>query len=687
MHLRNTLWLSAVVILLGALSSAHADVPTTINVQGILLDSGGDPVTVMSNVTFTIYDAATEGTSKWSNTRSITPDDQGRFNVTLGELSPIPETVFDDPDRWLGIQVELDPEMDPRMKLTSLGYAYRALDSDTAAVSKFAATSSVNSTAIIDGTILFSDIASNSAGEGQVMKRVGGNWVASTDETGGWTDDGSVVRLINLSDRVGIGTSSPSTNLEVDGNAVVTGKITVGPNHTNTGTYGIAVGSDNVNGGWAGFAAGYQNTTSDYYTAVTGGQGNKATDRWAVVSGGYENEAGGRGASVGGGLHNYARGEFSVIAGGGGINDSDSNLVSGEKSAIGGGHGNNVGGTASGVFCGSSNLVSGHRSFIGGGQSNSIPSGGYSSIAGGVMNEVIGFGACVGGGGNNVARGDYAVVAGGGGVSASDSNAALGNNSAVGGGHRCVASGTRSVVAGGGFNDATNEHAAVGGGGWNNASGLFSVVSGGNSNNAAGDHSMVPGGMHNSAYGNWSFAAGRRASALHHGAFVWGDSTDHSFTSTAANQFLIRAGGGVGIGTDSPAYELDVNGDIQCVALHETSDARFKSNITSITDALTKVGQLRGVVHTWNRDEYPGRHFDDNAHLGFLAQEIQEVVPEVVAVDNDGYLAVDYTHLTPLLVEAIKELKTQNESKDERIDQLEAELADVRTILEKMLSK
>jgi hypothetical protein len=75
---------------------------------------------------------------------------------------------------------------------------------------------------------------------------------------------------------------------------------------------------------------------------------------------------------------------------------------------------------------------------------------------------------------------------------------------------------------------------------------------------------MIPCGYDNEASGSYSFAAGRYARASHDGSFVWADGGLSSMQTTAANQFLIKASGGVGIGTNSPQKELDVNGDILC---------------------------------------------------------------------------------------------------------------------------
>ena len=91
---------------------------------------------------------------------------------------------------------------------------------------------------------------------------------------------------------------------------------------------------------------------------------------------------------------------------------------------------------------------------------------------------------------------------------------------------------------------------------------MYATVSGGSNNKARLAYSTVPGGEHNLADAPYSFAAGRRAKAMHEGTLVWADSTDADFSSTANDQFLIRATGGVGIGTDSPAARLDVEGTV-----------------------------------------------------------------------------------------------------------------------------
>ena len=173
---------------------------------------------------------------------------------------------------------------------------------------------------------------------------------------------------------------------------------------------------------------------------------------------------------------------------------------------------------------------------------------------------------------NNSATDDWATVSGG------TSNTASHEYSTVGGGVSNTASGWKSTVSGGDGNEATNYYSVVSGGYRNTANAIGSTVSGGQVNTtsstnstvgggayniASGGYSTVPGGYYNYAVGQNAFAAGRKAKANHDGAFVWADHTDADFASTAADQFLIRANGGVGIGTTSPQETLDVNGSVQ----------------------------------------------------------------------------------------------------------------------------
>jgi hypothetical protein len=160
-------------------------------------------------------------------------------------------------------------------------------------------------------------------------------------------------------------------------------------------------------------------------------------------------------------------------------------------------------------------------------------------------------------------------------------------------GHSHTLSGTYASIAGGMHNAASADGSFVGGGGYhtlfdwgNTASGGNSVVGGGAANEASGSFSVVPGGFDNVASNSYSFAAGRRAKALHEGSFVWGDSTAADVASTGNNQFIIRASGGVGIGTTNPVSALDVKG---------TVTVRGNLNVVSAYDGSTVVQLGEGL--------------------------------------------------------------------------------------------
>lgn len=181
--------------------------------------------------------------------------------------------------------------------------------------------------------------------------------------------------------------------------------------------------------------------------------------------------------------------------------------------------------------------------------------GGHSgnTVFAGVVGATIGGGGATLGNANQVSD-MFGTVGGGSSNQAGNSSGTVDDrpHATVAGGLGNAAEGSYSTVGGGADNTASGEVSIVGGGAFNIASGYASSVGGGTSNAASGLGATVPGGDLNAAAGDFSFAAGRRAKANHQGSFVWGDSTNADFASTATNQFLIRASGGVGIGTNTP---------------------------------------------------------------------------------------------------------------------------------------
>lgn len=148
--------------------------------------------------------------------------------------------------------------------------------------------------------------------------------------------------------------------------------------------------------------------------------------------------------------------------------------------------------------------------------------------------------------------------------------------------------------------------------------------------------------------------------------YSWIQARDKS-NYAAANSYnllLNPIGGNVGIGTTTPTTKLYVNGEITANSVSGISDIRFKNNIRPVINALEKVKALRGVYFNWNQIAFPEKEFGAQDELGFIAQEVEKIVPEIVSKDktNEEYRSVKYDKLVALLVEAIKEQQKQIDS-------------------------
>ena len=118
----------------------------------------------------------------------------------------------------------------------------------------------------------------------------------------------------------------------------------------------------------------------------------------------------------------------------------------------------------------------------------------------------------------------------------------------------------------------------------------------------------------------------------------------------------------IGTATDDAQNKLQVDGSIMAtgdVTAYASSDARLKTNLESIDNALDKVNSLTGYTFNWN-ERASGKDLEAR-EAGVIAQDVEKVLPEVVATRNDGYMAVKYEKLVPLLIEAIKDLKAEIE--------------------------
>ncbi len=159
-------------------------------------------------------------------------------------------------------------------------------------------------------------------------------------------------------------------------------------------------------------------------------------------------------------------------------------------------------------------------------------------------------------------------------------------------------------------------------------------------------------------------------------------------------QIAVTSGGNVGIGLTNPAQKLDVAGTIHASNLNggatslstdaagniirTPSDARLKDNIATIDDALDKVLQMHGVTYNF----IDAKRFGSSRQMGFLAQDLEQVVPEAVSSGGE-YKSVNYQVLVALLAEAVKEQqkqiaeqKHQNENLKETLELLTKKIDD-----------
>ena len=191
--------------------------------------------------------------------------------------------------------------------------------------------------------------------------------------------------------------------------------------------------------------------------------------------------------------------------------------------------------------------------------------------------------------GNLASNAVVGSVIGGGGTTGF-TNRVGGNYNVVGGGYNNVTYGGSATIAGGDNNLVANDRATVGGGFNNRAYGRLSTIVGGDSNVASNTYATAVGGSQNVAGGAYSLAAGQRAKAYHQGSFVWADSQAADVTSSANNQFLIRAGGGVGLGTTNPAGALHLTGP--------TNVPPAPANVLPQDYGLV-LGSVGGVGYSW----------------------------------------------------------------------------------------
>jgi hypothetical protein len=609
--------------------TALASVPQQINYQGFLTTPTGTPLDTTVAITFKLYsDSIAISPVLWAENHPSVTVAGGLFNVRLGQLTALGDTILSNSQLWLGIAIGSDFEMTPRTRVVSVGYSYRVGTVDGASGGTISGKLNVgsNNTNIGDYANVLgqNNTASNTGttvGGGEVNTASGNESTVGGGKNNKARGDYSVVAG-------GGGFSAVDSNSAFGANSTISGGkrnkatatyATIGGGYGNTASGGMST----VGGGYnntasedrANVSAGYGNTASGWAATVSGGSSSNASGRAATVSGGYINTASDSGATVSGGWYNRARGNYAVVAGGGGPALIDSNSASGNCSAVGGGRRNLASATYTNVSGGIRNIASGECASVGGGNYNSA--GGY--------------GATVGGGNSNIASGDYATV------------------------------------AGGNYNHADTSYATVGGG----------------HDNIASDYAAtVPGGNNNHALAQGTFAAGSYAYADDIGAFVWADTNPDWFHSLGINTFNVRASGGIAMFTDSAA-SIGVTLNPNDNTWNSICDSTKKTVIRQVDsrDILDRVVQL--PIKRWTfKDGDPNVE-----HISPMAQDFWNLFH--VGSDSLMISNLDPSGIALAAIQELdkktKELNSRNQelaSKIHEIEDLKARLAKLEALVQ-----
>jgi hypothetical protein len=150
--MKKLLVLISIFVFTLAITPCWCEIPQLLNYQGMLKTSEGQFEDTTLSMTFAIYPDSQGTTQLWSETQTSVKVEDGIFNVLLGSISSVPDSVFTGDVRYLGVKVGADPELSPRTPIVSMAYAYRSRSSDEATTAETANTADqANDSDMLDG--------------------------------------------------------------------------------------------------------------------------------------------------------------------------------------------------------------------------------------------------------------------------------------------------------------------------------------------------------------------------------------------------------------------------------------------------------------------------------------------------------------------------------------------------------
>jgi hypothetical protein len=666
--------------------ASQASLPRLVKFSGTVKDTAAGP---LMGITFALYKDQEGGAALWLETQNVPLEDNGHYSVLLGANSSegLPIELFTTGEaRWLGVQPEHEPEL-PRVLLVSVPYALKAGDAQTLGglpPSAFAP-ANFSTPANAPSSSVARVLLAAPVGQPEATTNAGTAVLAG----GGTTN---FIPLWSNSTTLGSSILFQSTTSNVN----VNGSLSLPPLKAATATVGA--NSQPLDLLSSTFSSNTHAAVSQHFRWQAEPTGNNTASPSGKLNLLY---AAGTAAPAETGLSINNKGIISFASG------QTLPAITGNETVTGNVSANqlqsNVAtGTAPFVVKSTTQVANLNASFLGGMPASSFATHGANSFSGtqsifgsgqGMFLGDVGcgsqyaeiafapsFGGCtnysLAGDGTNTFIGkppngtvffiglsetgsgvtDMQINPDGTvGIGTATSSAQLTVQAASGSGHHgfeSVGADSSSAAAGVGILAFGGVSFGLGGGG----DGLIAIAGGAKSNG-------LPGGVGAKVHGGHAVSGGGALGGFGVEAFG-GFNGDGSLARAGEFHGDVEVTGCLSVSPGTTAHAQFG----QCL-----SDVRLKKSIQTFPAVLDNLVRLQPVSYNWRTEEYPQFRFSSGKEIGLIAQEVEKVFPDMVSTDQAGYKRVNYGELPLLMLQAIRELKAENEKLQEELKTKEAQ--------------